>query len=309
MTIRIDGTNSAANPGITGSDTDTGLQFGTDEVNIVTGGSTAVTVDSSQRVGIGAISPSTPLHVASSSGTQLTLARTGTTSDYSLEILRGARDSQGIFTDGTGISLRAEDATNGVTSIGLLGGNVDSNSIDRIQFNVNGSERLRITSNGTLRLSNSPGIDFSQIQTNAAGMTSETLDSYEEGTWTPDLQFGSANTGITYSTRNGFYSKIGKTVFIRGGFVLQNKGTATGLAQIAGLPFTIESRAYADCTGIGGTGTMPGGSGPPVLVGANNATRVTIWFNTTTNSSRDLADQNNFNNNTELYFSMVYEAD
>ena len=44
------------------------------------------------------------------------------------------------------------------------------------------TERLRITSDGTLQLRNSPGIDFSQIQTNAAGVTSETLDSYEEGT-------------------------------------------------------------------------------------------------------------------------------
>ena len=49
MTIRIDGTNTAANPGITGTDTDTGLQFGTDEVNIVTGGTTRTTVDSSGR--------------------------------------------------------------------------------------------------------------------------------------------------------------------------------------------------------------------------------------------------------------------
>jgi|TARA_R100000027_G_scaffold53529_1_gene42419 hypothetical protein len=47
MSIRIDGTNTAANPGITGADTDTGLQFGTDEVSIVTGGSTRATVDSS----------------------------------------------------------------------------------------------------------------------------------------------------------------------------------------------------------------------------------------------------------------------
>ena len=37
------------------------------------------------------------------------------------------------------------------------------------------------TSDGTIQLRNSPGIDFSQIQTNASGMTSETLDSYEEG--------------------------------------------------------------------------------------------------------------------------------
>jgi hypothetical protein len=61
MAIRIDGTNTTANPGITGADADTGLQFGTDEVKIVTGGSTAVTVDSSQRVGIGTTSPAAPL--------------------------------------------------------------------------------------------------------------------------------------------------------------------------------------------------------------------------------------------------------
>jgi len=42
MAIRIDGTNTAANPGITGADADTGLQFGTDEVSIVTGGTDRV---------------------------------------------------------------------------------------------------------------------------------------------------------------------------------------------------------------------------------------------------------------------------
>jgi len=43
MTVKIDGTNTTANPGITGSDADTGLQFGTDEVSIVTTGGTAST--------------------------------------------------------------------------------------------------------------------------------------------------------------------------------------------------------------------------------------------------------------------------
>ena len=59
MSIRIDGTNTAANPGITGADADTGLQFGTDEVSIVTGGTEKVKVDGSGRVGIGTSSPST----------------------------------------------------------------------------------------------------------------------------------------------------------------------------------------------------------------------------------------------------------
>jgi len=75
MAIRIDGTNTTANPGITGADADTGLQLGTDELKLVTGGSEAVTVNSSQRVGIGTSSPQTKLEVdnGSPSGTLPTL--------------------------------------------------------------------------------------------------------------------------------------------------------------------------------------------------------------------------------------------
>jgi len=58
MSIRIDGTNTTANPGITGGDADTGLQFGTDEVKIVTGGTDRVTVDSSGRLLVGTSSSS-----------------------------------------------------------------------------------------------------------------------------------------------------------------------------------------------------------------------------------------------------------
>ena len=47
MSIRIDGTNTTANPGITGSDTDTGLQFGTNEVKVVTDGTAQATLDNS----------------------------------------------------------------------------------------------------------------------------------------------------------------------------------------------------------------------------------------------------------------------
>jgi hypothetical protein len=63
MTIRIDGSNTTANPGITGADADTGLQFGTNEVKIVTGGSDRVTVDSSGKAGIGTASPQSRLHI------------------------------------------------------------------------------------------------------------------------------------------------------------------------------------------------------------------------------------------------------
>ena len=50
MTVRIDGNNSTANPAITGADTDTGLQFGTNEVQLLTGGSDRVVVNSDGQV-------------------------------------------------------------------------------------------------------------------------------------------------------------------------------------------------------------------------------------------------------------------
>ena len=52
MTTKINGTNTAASPAITGADTDTGLSFGTDTVNINTGGTTRATVDSSGNLNI-----------------------------------------------------------------------------------------------------------------------------------------------------------------------------------------------------------------------------------------------------------------
>ena len=58
------------------------------------------------------------------------------------------------------------------------------------------------------------------------------------GTWIPDLQFGEAKVGITYSTQVGYYLKVGDWVSCTFRIVLTSKGTSTGAARIYGLPFT-----------------------------------------------------------------------
>jgi len=58
------------------------------------------------------------------------------------------------------------------------------------------------------------------------------------GTWIPDLQFGGAKVGITYSTQEGYYQKVGDWVSCVFRIVLTSKGTSTGAARIYGLPFT-----------------------------------------------------------------------
>ena len=66
-----------------------------------------------------------------------------------------------------------------------------------------------------------------------------TLDDYEEGSWTPDLQFGGAKVDITYSSVVGYYVKKGREVSVTGYLQLTSKGTSVGDAIIAGLPFTV----------------------------------------------------------------------
>lgn len=62
-----------------------------------------------------------------------------------------------------------------------------------------------------------------------------TLDDYEEGTWTPQLEFGGATTGITYTARTGLYTKIGNAIVFGCYIELSSKGSATGAATITGL--------------------------------------------------------------------------
>ena len=104
------------------------------------------------------------------------------------------------------------------------------------------TERLRITSDGTLQLRNSPGIDFSQIQTNAAGMTSETLDSYEEGTWTPVFQDNSGNQA-TMTVQQGFYTKTGNIVNVWFQIAWSDKGSMGGIVYFTGFPFSAKSNS------------------------------------------------------------------
>ena len=65
MPLKLNGTNSVAAPAYAGDDADTGLQCGTNELKLVTGGSEAVTVNSSGQVGIGTTSPAQTLDIAS----------------------------------------------------------------------------------------------------------------------------------------------------------------------------------------------------------------------------------------------------
>lgn len=81
------------------------------------------------------------------------------------------------------------------------------------------------------------GIDFS-ADPSAPGMTSELLDDYEEGTWTPQIFSGGAT--FAYTTQSGKYTKIGNLVHISAYIKLNGapSGTTVNPFTIGSLPFT-----------------------------------------------------------------------
>jgi hypothetical protein len=113
------------------------------------------------------------------------------------------------------------------------------------------------------------GIDFSATG-QAAGMTSELLADYEEGTWTPTITDASLNA--TMSGNNfGTYTKIGRLVTVQ--MYVETTSVAAlnaaGAVYISGWPFSI---------------TTSGGScasrGSGLNIGANQTMTLSRWAGT-----------------------------
>lgn len=91
--------------------------------------------------------------------------------------------------------------------------------------------------NGNLQVAAGHGISFA-ADANNADMTSELLDDYEEGTFTPFMRINNGVQGITYGPRHGVYIKVGNLVNCMVNLNITSKGTNVGEVSIDGLPFT-----------------------------------------------------------------------
>jgi hypothetical protein len=147
------------------------------------------------------------------------------------------------------------------------------------------------------------GITFPATQ--SASTDANTLDDYEEGTWTPAITFGGGSTGITYSSQSGFYTKIGNTVTVQFRINLSSKGSSTGSVALGGLPFTsggtyafnyvVHDNAAGFNAGFGMYWSVENGST------SGNLRQIG------TNGSNGL-DNTNFNNNTAVFGILTYRV-
>lgn len=205
-----------------------------DRLFLGAGSATKVTIDSLGRVGIGISGNAlTGLELKGDANDTdiMTFTYTGTTGGHESGIaFRDKRDQinaafvNNLINDGPGthqahLELRTANAGSLTTKMKIFGnGNVEIND-----------GNLVIGTAGH-------GIDFSATADSSGTTTSELLDDYEEGTWTPILA-GSTTAGTLTGDSAGRYTKIGNQVFLEWRINGVTLSGAVGILQISGLPF------------------------------------------------------------------------
>lgn len=134
-----------------------------------------------------------------------------------------------------------------------------------------------------------------------------TLDDYEEGSWTPGLSFGGASVGITYGALNlGRYTKVGRLCVASGTLQLSNKGTSSGLAALTGLPFASPNVTLWTSCAIGYAAAMTSITGAVLGLQLFNDTRINLFHSNNGNAAQ--LSNTNFTNGTQLHFTVAYDV-
>ena len=127
---------------------------------------------------------------------------------------------------------------------------------DTIGFVEGGAESARFNSSGNLQIYNlglggttpstsGTGITFPATQ--SASSDANTLDDYEEGTFTPAFSRSATAINVAYTSRNGFYTRVGRVVTLccdlqLGAITAQG----SGVLFLGALPFTGVVGQYAN---------------------------------------------------------------
>lgn len=155
------------------------------------------------------------------------------------------------------------------------------------------------------------GITFPATQ--SASSDANTLDDYEEGTWTPTVLGTSTNPTVSYQGNNGGrYIKIGKMVYLQCYLRWLTLSGGSGNATVGGLPYTTANATQA--IGLSGvtewSGSFPTNATYPVpsLESGINQTFLYILRNGPGVSSANLAVSALANADTYLLFGFCYET-
>ena len=183
---------------------------------------------------------------------------------------------------------------------GIFGRNPTFNNLDATTVTASGNIT---SSDGNIVIGASGnGIDFSA--TSGTG-TSELLDDYEEGTWTPVISDGTNNG--TSDVAVGTYIKTGNHVHVQGRVRLSSLGSVSGSVRLKGLPFNSKFLSNNFCVMVVGRAAGLNVTAGQAVFGdlRANVDYVNLIINDATAGTSNLQDTE-FSSNGDISFSMDY---
>jgi len=156
------------------------------------------------------------------------------------------------------------------------------------------------------------GIDFSaQTASSATGATttSEVLDHYEEGTWTPSYGGADSNPTCSYENQVGQYVRTGRIVTLHLRLRTDSVSGGSGTLKVRGLPF--QASSYHGMYGgfITYTGAWKADSAPTLFhIGSSN-NEGTLYKREDGNedpSAMQVSDLNTTNDDNDLRLTAIY---
>jgi hypothetical protein len=134
---------------------------------------------------------------------------------------------------------------------------------------------VTVSTGNVVMATSGKGIDFSATANSSGTMTSELLNDYEEGTFTPTI-VGSTVAGVgTYSGQSGIYTKVGRQVTVQI-YLNWSAHTGTGNIRVGNLPFTNTSNFWSASVGYLNNIALTAGSVMTAFVEAS-ASYIVLW--------------------------------
>jgi hypothetical protein len=185
------------------------------------------------KVGIGTATPASalsfPIGTVTAVGmTAATAHLPGNVSTLKYGVNDGGGDFGGVHV------FNIHNGTYSSSEVGIFTGE-GGISVPTQRLRVNKTGDVSISTGNVVMATSGKGIDFSATTSGSGTMTSELLNDYEEGTWTP-VATGLTNVGaVTYTAT---YTKIGRVVYIN--LKVSAVTSTTSVANttfFSGLPF------------------------------------------------------------------------
>lgn len=141
-----------------------------------------------------------------------------------------------------------------------------------------------------------------------ASSDANTLDDYEEGTWSPTLSGTGGGSGQAYTVQFGRYVKIGTHVFIHGRLTMSTRGSITGVAIITSLPFSSASTNYEGSFNVGYWNGMTSSFVFLGLIIQPSTTQAQFWGASAAVTGLTGLVEGDLSNSTDVIFSGFYRA-